>query len=60
MKEEENKEPSCVKIENGIAPNHGLVRFFLSYFILLEFILKSVLCTVEQETMQHSEFSLVL
>ncbi|XP_010142553.1 PREDICTED: RNA-binding protein 40-like, partial [Buceros rhinoceros silvestris] len=24
VKEEENKEPSCVKIENGIAPNHGL------------------------------------
>ncbi|KFW62128.1 RNA-binding protein 40, partial [Pygoscelis adeliae] len=24
VKEEEKKEPSCVKIENGIAPNHGL------------------------------------
>ncbi|KAM6343672.1 RNA-binding region-containing protein 3 isoform 1-T2 [Alca torda] len=24
VKEEEKKEPNCVKIENGIAPNHGL------------------------------------
>lgn len=33
VKEEEKKEPNCVKIENGIAPNHGLVLgVFLSLF----------------------------
>lgn len=29
MKEEEKNEPGCVKIENGIAPSHGLVLFFV-------------------------------
>lgn len=44
MKEEEKIEPSCVKIENGIAPSHGLVLgFYLSYFILLLIILSSVM-----------------
>lgn len=49
MKEEEKKEPSCVKIENGIAPNHGLVWgfFCLNYFILLVYFEISVMqCSV--------------
>lgn len=38
MKEEEKTEPSCVKIESGIAPNHGLVLgFYLSYCILSDY-----------------------
>lgn len=31
VKEEKKIEPNCVKIENGIAPSHGLVSgFYLS------------------------------
>lgn len=42
VKAEEKKEQSCVKIEDGIAPEHGLVGVFfgLNYLILLQCILK--------------------
>lgn len=45
VKEEEKIEPSCVKIETGIAPNHGLVLGFyiFNYFVLLQIILKCVM-----------------
>lgn len=45
MKEEEKIEPNCVKMENGIAPNHGLVLSFylFNYFILLQIILKCIM-----------------
>lgn len=49
MKEEEKKEPNCLKIDNGIAPSHGFVLSLL-FFILLWFMLKQMLNTVEQET----------
>lgn len=49
MKEEEKTEPSCVKIESGIAPNHGLVLgFYLSYCILSDYF-EMCLYIVEQE-----------
>lgn len=45
MKEEEKIEPNCVKIENGIAPKHGLVLsfYFFNYFILLQIVLKCIM-----------------